>query len=672
MRATMLSSLIRLGAAVAVAALSGLPAFCGQAGREAARAHAGPVSSLPLEILSVRTASGVERFYVADPDGRASLAWRDDGERADKAGNVPEPAPGFELTSRVIVRTDYPAPLYAFARREPGLVVEPLAGVSGYRIVGAGTVREATATADDLAAQQVFAEVYLDLTPPRTLRDLPNDPRFPQQWHLKNDLDPLFDVNAEAAWEAGYSGTGVVIGIVENAWQHDHPDLVDNYNADASQEGGSVTGHATSCAGVAAEVANNDLMGAGVAYGAQLSDQIYGTSAETAVALAYRNDLNDIKSNSWGPPDVGDISYMPSVVRSAIEESITTGRAGLGEVFVWAAGNGGLGDRVDYDPYVSSRFTIAVGAIGDADVRATYNETGSSMLVVAHSSGNTRQIGTTTSGSGWTSSFGGTSAASPLAAGVVALILEASPGLTWRDVQHVLIESARKNDPNDADWTTNGGGYEINYNYGFGAVDAGAAVAVAESWVNVPHELVIDSGVIGVDAPIPDNDPSGISEVVSIGDNLRIETVELILNVETTFVGDLEIALTGPSGTESVFAKQRSGDSQDDYVDYLFTSFRHWGEESVGDWRIDISDRASGDLATWIDYRLILHGTPVCPGDLNGDGVIGLGDLAALLMVYGTCEGDAAFDPAADFNNTSCIDLADLAYLLSVYGESCP
>ncbi|MFQ5806020.1 MAG: S8 family serine peptidase [Phycisphaerae bacterium] len=657
--------------AVVTAASSNLPTLAEQVGADAGQTLAGAVDPRGLEVLSVRTPSGVARFYVQEPDAPASAAWRDDAQRADKAGNIPEPTPGFELTSRIVVRSDNPEALDAFASGAPGLVVEPLAAVSGYWMVTAGSVREATRVADVLAAQPQLAEVYLDLTPPRSLRDLPNDPSFPQQWHLKNDLDPLFDVNAEAAWDAGYTGAGVVLGIVEGGWQHDHPDLADNYHAAASQGGGSVTSHATSCAGVAAEVANNDLMGASVAYGAGLSDLIYGTAAETAAALAYRNDLNDIKSNSWGPPDIGRIYYMPSVVRSAIEESVLSGRGGLGEVFVWAAGNGGTSDRVDYDPYVASRFTIAVGAIGDADVRATYNETGSSMLVVAHSSGNTRRIHTTTSFSGWTTSFGGTSAASPLAGGVVALMLEANPGLTWRDVQHVLIESARKNDSDHADWTTNAGGYEINYNYGFGAVDAGAAVGVAETWLNVPHELVVDTGVVAVNTPIPDNDPTGVTETASIAENIRIETGELILNVQTTFVGDLEIALTGPSGTESVLAQQRGGDGQDDYVDYIFTSFRHWGEESAGDWTIDVSDRAGGDLATWIDYRLILYGTPVCPGDLNGDGAIGLTDLAALLTAYGTCEGHASFDPAADFDNTGCIDLADLAYLLSLYGESC-
>lgn len=612
------------------------------------------------------------RFYVDDPYNPVSVAWRDVAELADKTGAIREPRSGFELTRRVIVRSDNPEALEPLASRNPELTIEPLAGVPGYWLVTGGSVREAVTLADALAETGRFAEVYVDLTWPWVLRTVPTDPYFCEQWHLRNAQDPLFDVNAEEAWDAGYTGAGVVVGIVENAWQHDHPDLAANFNPEASQEGGTVTGHATSCAGVVAEVANNDLMGAGVAYGAQISDQLFGSEAAIAEALAYRNDLNDIKSNSWGPPDGGWIAYMPPVVRAAVEEAIATGRDGRGEIFVWASGNGGASnDRVDYDPYASSRYTIAVGGIGDGDIRADYNERGSSLLVVAHSSGNDRRVHTTTNNSGWTRSFGGTSASCPLGAGVVALMLEANPHLTWRDVQHVLVESARKNDPNHANWVTNGGGHEINFNYGFGAVDAGAAVHVAETWSNVPHELVVDSGVISVDRPIPDNDPNGVTETATISDNIRIETVELILNVQTTFVGDLEIIMTAPSEIRSVFARQRSVDGTDDYADYIFTSFRHWDEQSAGDWTVYIADLAPADLATWVDYRLIFYGTPVCPGDLTGDGRIDLEDLAALLSMYETCEGDPVFDPSADLNNNRCIDLGDLAHLLSVYGQAC-
>ena len=68
--------------------------------------------------------------------------------------------------------------------------------------------------------------------------------------------------------------------------------------------------------------------------------------------------------------------------------------------------------------------------------------------------------------------FGGTSASAPVVSGIVALMLQANPNLTWRDVKHILVDTAVKNDPSDPGWTQNGAGRWVNDRYGFGAVDA--------------------------------------------------------------------------------------------------------------------------------------------------------------------------------------------------------
>lgn len=47
-------------------------------------------------------------------------------------------------------------------------------------------------------------------------------------------------------------------------------------------------------------------------------------------------------------------------------------------------------------------------------------------------------------GTGCTDSHSGTSAAAPLAAGMIALMLQAQPCLTWRDVQHIIAMAAVK------------------------------------------------------------------------------------------------------------------------------------------------------------------------------------------------------------------------------------
>ena len=333
---------------------------------------------------------------------------------------------------------------------------------------------------------------------------------------------------------------------------------------------------------------------------------------------------------------------------------------------MWAAGNGGTNDRVDYDPYASSRYTCAIGAIGSYDYRATYNETGSSMLTVAHSSGNSRKIFTTTTGDEYQDNFGGTSATSPLAAGVVALMLQANTNLGWRDVQHILVNSARICDPTQADWTTNAAGHDINYNYGFGAVDGEAAVALALAWTPVGPEVVVDSGVVEVNASIPDYNTVGVTRSVEITESIRIESVELILNAQTDFLGDLRIVLIGPEGTESLLATERP-DGQDDYVNYIFTSLRHWDELSEGLWTVQISDRRSGNVALWEDFSLRFYGTEIAPlvGDLNCDGAINLFDVDPFILAVSDPAGYAAVHPtcdiaAGDCNADGTVDLFDV------------
>ena len=97
-----------------------------------------------------------------------------------------------------------------------------------------------------------------------------------------------------------------------------------------------------------------------------------------------------------------------------------------------------------------------------------------------------------------------TSSAAPLVAGAVAVILDANPYLGWRDVQHVLVHSAEKNDPGDSSWIVNGAGRDVSVKYGFGRIDLGAAVTLAQSWPNVAPEVSYETSVMTVNTTIPD------------------------------------------------------------------------------------------------------------------------------------------------------------------------
>ena len=66
----------------------------------------------------------------------------------------------------------------------------------------------------------------------------------------------------------------------------------------------------------------------------------------------------------------------------------------------------------------------------------------------------------------------GTSSAAPLAAGIFALVLEANPKLTWRDMQHLVFHTAQITSPLDPDWQKNGCGKHVNHKFGFGLLNA--------------------------------------------------------------------------------------------------------------------------------------------------------------------------------------------------------
>ncbi len=610
---------------------------------------------------SVRTSLGTLPLQIAQPQAASSRALRDMTDLAERDGTLPANEE-IVLFNRVLIRGS--DALLAQLTAEGALVnAAPLSEAPGFWLVPAASIESAIALVDLLSADARGIEAYVDAQAPLALR-APTDPGLAQQWHLINTTAPLFDVNVEPAWNSGFIGAGVTIGIVEFGWQTTHEDLAANYNVAASQSSTQQTSHGTSVAGVAAAVANNSLGGAGVAYGAQISAQFIGSSSTNATALGYRTDLNHIKSNSWGPSDDNRARVLSAVERTAIETAIASGRGGLGTIFVWAAGNGGPQlDRVDYDQYASSRYTISIGSIGDQDTRSWHNETGSSMFFVAQTDGNVRGIYTSVIG-GYTTAFGGSSSACPLAAGVVALMLQANPNLTWRDVQHILVNTARQCDSSNAGWAMNAAGRHISYDYGYGAIDAAAAVSLAQNWQRVGPEVVVDSGVVNVAASIPDNSPTGLTQTINLPQDIRIEAVELLVNATTTFVGDLQIELTAPSGTRSLLAKVRS-DATDNYTDHLFTSRRHWDEHSAGAWSVNIFDGRAGELATWNSVRIRVYGTRRCGADFSLDGQVNESDLGILLQAWLT-------SAAGDADGDGDTDESDLGLLLTQWQASCP
>jgi len=503
----------------------------------------------------------------------------------------------------------------------------------------------AAAPAADVVVQAADPTAgYAPATRQQATRSIPNDPLFSKQWHLQNTGQTGGTAGEDArlpgAWNST-TGTGVVIGIVDDGLQGSHPDLSPNFRADLSYDfngddadptPGTGDDHGTSAAGVAAARGNNGIGVSGSAPNAGLAGirliAATTTDEQEASGLSHRPQDIDIYSNSWGPDDDGFTLEGPGpLTRAALANAVRTGRGGLGSIYVWAAGNGlDAGDNSNYDGYANSRFTIAVSAVDHRGRQSWYSEPGANILVAVPSDGGsltTQACGivttdrtgtagynpaTSANGGDYADDFGGTSSATPLVSGVVALMLQANPNLGWRDVQHVLARSARKNDATDVGWSQNAAGRWINDKYGFGMIDATAAVSLASTWTNVGGEVTATSGSVTVGASIPDNSATGITSSFTLGADITMESVELTLNARHASRGDLRVVLTSPSGTQSVLADEHP-DTGIDYLGWTFSTVRGWGESAAGTWTLTVSDLAAGSTGTLDSWSLDVYGT---------------------------------------------------------------
>ncbi|MEZ0267134.1 MAG: S8 family serine peptidase [Phycisphaerae bacterium] len=462
----------------------------------------------------------------------------------------------------------------------------------------------------------------------------PNDPLFNTQWIYNTSTSTNY--NLLPAWDVA-TGAGVRIAIVDDGVDVAHADMAAGYDAayswdfagnDAVPNPGNNGDHGTAVAGIAVARANNSTGIAGAAPGSRWSAvrMPNNTSDSTeASAFGWHNNDIDIYNNTSGPDDDGQTLEGPGpLALAAIKNAVATGRNGLGNIFVWSAGNGlAANDNVNYDGYANRREVIAVTAIDPSGAQSTYAEPGAAILVAGYSWKGTGSTGfvpstdrsgtagyNTASGSAgdYTPYFSGTSAVAPAVSGIVALMLDANPTLTWRDVQAILGYSTRQNDVAGGGWTTNGAGRKVSHKYGFGALDAAVAVNKALTWTNLGPEVSESSGLITVNDAIPDNTGVARTSPVTLNSLTRIEKVEVTLTATHASRGQLRVVLTSPDGTQSVLAEQHA-DTGDDYSSWTFSSVRHWDEIAKGTWTLSVTDSVSGTTGTLNSWQLKVYGT---------------------------------------------------------------
>lgn len=367
------------------------------------------------------------------------------------------------------------------------------------------------------------------------------------------------------------------------------------------------------------------------------------------------------------PPS--DYNTATDPVMQALEWGTQNLREGKGALYIKAAGNEFDGGSVfsktwcqqainkgvtcynsNMETENNSPYEIVVGAFNASGKRASYSNTGSSLWVVGAGgeSGQTYPAMVSTDMSGcdqgysvsnspfpnnafnqgevkenqncqYFSAFNGTSAATPMVSGAVALMLEANPELTWREVKWILAKTARQLDASytpptttlagqtlnlDTGWITNAAGFHFSNAYGFGAVDILSAVREAKLWRSSQRHLPSFQTTTAISKTenqiIPDSDPYGIQSQITVNNAITVETVTVTVTLKALSISnnlpaidnsDYQIELISPSGTHSIlltpFNAYQSGHEMNGL---MLTSNAFLGESATGSWTLVVRD----------------------------------------------------------------------------------
>ena len=447
--------------------------------------------------------------------------------------------------------------------------------------------------------------------------------------------------------------------------------------------------HGTSVGGLVGATANNGIGIRGIAPNVRLRGfnyLLFGTDASEFASLGGSSS-EPVSTDV----DIFNMSYGSTSWREPNEDTYRLFEVGTSElrdekgaIYVKSAGNGWRGCDTIFHPIHREigctstasdykhriPYLLTVGAL-DADGRpAPYSSSGSNIWISAPAGWwgrnqpallTTDQIGEERgyhlygsyglrpenqhSGGDYISTFNGTSGAAGIVSGVVALLLEEQPDLTWRDVKHVLASTARESYVDTRRirvvlgdeaytllnaWQLNDAGYAYHNRYGFGAVDVDRAMEFLATYkpnslgeFRKTEWLTME---LSDKLEIPDGDGTGTtiemavesprSAEMSLEAELEafaasnIEMVQVQIELEHEDVSHLGVTLISPSGMESivnpVFNDALPRDPSE-VKTFLFASNAFYGESPVGNWKIKIVDAMAGETGTLNDIQLRIY-----------------------------------------------------------------
>ncbi len=476
--------------------------------------------------------------------------------------------------------------------------------------------------------------------------------------------------NVTAAWRWA-TGAGVTVALLDDGFdvaasEAGFDAAASRAFTDAGVQGGAAAVaegpglvHGTTTAG---DLAANGSGPVGVAPDATLVGvkEGFGSGtdpAQLAAGLGYAASVAAVVNNSWGVTGLGTAGADGRAFAAwfaAVGGAVAQGRGGLGTAIVFAGGNErasgadlGLQGIAD-DPRV-----IAVAGVERGGAVAPFSTPGAGLLVAATATG----VLTTAPG-GQVALSAGTSYAAPEVSGVVALMLQANPGLGWRDVQEILADSAylpvgaTSSDGGFAatgvvvnaasDW--NGGGRHFSDDIGFGVVDADTAVSLARAWTLVSDDA--DQASAGATAaPALALAGGRAASSLAVTSALRIQHVQVSVDAPGVSVAGLTLVLVSPAGTRAVLLQDAGSVAGQDQTGGMtlpadpITANAFWGESAAGTWTLLLQDANGADAGVLRDWTLTVTGD--APGAVSG-----IASGAAPLVFTPEFAALAAADPA--------------------------
>lgn len=562
-----------------------------------------------------------------------------------------------------------------------GLAEErPLAGIPGAYVVRLTptAAENPLKLANRLAANPAVLTAEPDLVIATGSLYRPQDDRYPQQWHLHHGGGPHLaaqsHIQAEAAWEITRGSRSVVIAVSDDGFDLNHPDLqglgklvepLDLRDRDGVPLPTGQDDHGTAVAGLALGEENGQGI-VGVAPGCAFlpirnTGYIDDSTIEHLFGEAMARGAAVIVC-SWAPAAV----YFPLTLRqrNAITQAATQGRGGLGCVVVFAAGNANRpvsgtiqeqgwelgGDTQWLSGFAVHPDVIAVAASTSLGRKAIYSNWGDAIAVAAPSNnaypavslpetgmvptgpplrGAAEGLGMVTSdrtqeaGYGpdsYTNTFGGTSSACPVVAGVAGLMLSVNPRLRAQEVRHILQTTADKIvDPNpDPQLGLRYGTYDRNGHsrwFGYGKVNAYRAVQAAQdlalrsrtpaTWLQLESTVIVS---------IPDNRPGGKASALAVSQTGTVQDLRLTVTLDHDFLGDLTLTLQPPQGQPVLVQGRTLGRQTHLHTTYSLQNtpalLTLVGTAAAGTWQLIATDHAAGATGQLQGWQLALAISP--------------------------------------------------------------